>query len=169
MKSNEGVRKQLTIRPANGDDASAVARIYITSWNHGFGELMPQRSVTAELVERWRRDLSEPVPQRWWVAELRGLVVGFVGVGPSRDPIDPELGELDTIAVDPSCWRTGIGRRLMAVALRHLTADGYREAVLWTLSEYDRGQKFYEAVGWRPDGGVRGEGRQVRYRYVLAV
>jgi N-acetylglutamate synthase-like GNAT family acetyltransferase len=79
-----------------------------------------------------------PVPHRWWVAELRGSVVGFVGTGLSRDSI-PNLGELDTIAVDPSCWHTGIGQTLMSVALRYLTADGYREAVLWTLAGYERG------------------------------
>jgi N-acetylglutamate synthase-like GNAT family acetyltransferase len=121
---------------------------------------MPQRRVTAELVGRWRQDLIKPVPQRWWVAELKGSIVGFVGIGPSRDPLDPTLGELDTIAVDPSYWRTGIGRILMSVALQHLTADDYHEAVLWTLAGYKRGQNFYEAMGRSLDGGARGLGRR---------
>lgn len=155
--------EQLTVRPAKEDDAADIAHIYVRSWNSGFGELMPRRRVTAELVGRWRQDLVKPVPQRWWVAELKGSVVGFVGIGPSRDPLDPTLGELDTIAVDPSCWRTGVGRTLMFVALQHLAADGYHEAVLWTLAGYKRGQNFYEAMGWSPDGGVRDEGRQIRY------
>jgi hypothetical protein len=53
----------------------------------------------------------------------------------------------------------------MAVALPALADAGYRAAVLWTLANYARGQRFYEAMGWRLDGGVRDEGRQVRYRY----
>jgi GNAT superfamily N-acetyltransferase len=100
---------------------------------------------------------------------LNATVVGFVGIGPSRDPVDSALGELDTIAVRPDCWRRGVGHALMAVALEALADDGgYRAAILWTLAGYERGRAFYEATGWVLDGGLRDEGRQVRYRYPLA-
>ena len=91
-------------------------------------------------------------------------IAGFVGIGPSRDPVDKRLGEIDTIAVDPSHWRAGIGKALISVALRYLVADGYNEAVVWTVDGYDRGIAFYEAAGWRRDGGVRDGGRQIRFR-----
>jgi GNAT superfamily N-acetyltransferase len=156
-----------TIRRAGAADAPIVARIYVDSWNVGFEGLMPARELTTELVARWERALVAPVPHRWWVAEAGGSLAGFAGIGPSRDPIDLDLGELDTIALDPAWWRRGIGSALMAVAVGWLRVDGYREAVLWTLAGYQRGQRFYEAVGWRLDGGVRDEGRQVRYRRSL--
>ena len=53
----------------------------------------------------------------------------------------------------------------MFVALRHLVADGYDEAV-W-IEGYERGIAFYEAMRWRRDGGVRDEGRQIRFRQRL--
>src|SRR5438094_6921105 len=140
--------REPTIRVAEGKDATAVAQIYVDSWNLGFTDLMPQRQVDTNLVVRWRRDLVAPLPSRWWVAEQDGAIVGFTGIGPSRDPIDPEIGELDTIAVDPSMWRLGIGRALMSTALHSLMADGYREAVLWTLAGYEQGKRFYESMGW---------------------
>jgi hypothetical protein len=90
-----------TIRAAQVSDAETIAQIYVDSWNAGFVGLMTRRRVDTELVARWRRDISAPFPHRWWVAELAGVVVGFAGIGPSRDPIDPALCELDTIAVDP--------------------------------------------------------------------
>jgi len=65
-------------------------------------------------------------------------------------------GELDTLAVDPSMWRCGIGRALMSTALHSLMADGYREAVLWTLAGYERGKSFYASMDWHMDGGTRG-------------
>ena len=160
-------RDQLAIRAARAADAVEVARIYIDSWNAGFGDLMPHRTVTQELVARWQADLVKPERHRWWVAELDGAIVGFAGIGPSRDPVDPQLGELDTIAVEPSHWRSGIGQRLMSTAIEHLIADGYREAVVWTLANYPRGQRFYAATGWSLDGGTRDQGRQVRYRRSL--
>jgi GNAT superfamily N-acetyltransferase len=150
-------------------DATDVARIYIAAWNAGFAGLVPGRATSANLVERWRQELARPLPQRWWTAQLARSIVGFAGIGPSRDPRDPELGELDTIAVDPGKWRRGVGRSLMKTAVHQLAADGYREAVLWTFAGYERGHRFYEATGWRLDGGVRDEGRQLRYRIRLAI
>ena len=160
----------LTIRQATPADVDEVTRIYIDSWNAGFGELLSQadRMVTAELLERWGQDLARPIPHRWWVAERMGSIVGVVGIGPSRDPVDSQIGELDTIAVDTPYWRTGIGRALMSLALQYLDSDGYNEAIVWTVEGYERGIAFYEAMGWRRDGGVRDEGRQIRVRRNLA-
>lgn len=159
--------RTIRIRRAQSNDFHAIVRIYIQSWNIGFSKLMPEREITVDVVDRWALDLAKSFPHRWWVAEIGGSVAGFVGIGPSRDPIDPTIGELDTIAVDPALWRVGVGRKLMSAALEHLVADGYREAVLWTLANYERGQRFYEATGWRTDGGARDENRQVRYRHDL--
>jgi ribosomal protein S18 acetylase RimI-like enzyme len=158
---------QPTIRTAGASDASSIAQIYVDSWNMGFTGLMPARQLTAELIVRWERDVTVPFPHRWWVAEVDAALAGFVGIGPSRDPIDASLGELDTIAVAPSYWRRGIGRALLAMAMRYLHADGYRQAVLWTLANYAQGQRFYAAAGWKLDGGLRDAGRQVRFRYDL--
>ena len=57
---------------------------------------------------------------------------------------------------------------LFSVALRYLVADGYREAMLWTVEGYERGIAFYEAMGWDRDGGTRDNGRQVRFRLGLS-
>ena len=169
MKQETGIVLPATVRTAVTDDAGAVARIYVDSWNAGFGALLSRadRTVTPALVERWRRDLAEPVPHRWWVAECEGEIVGFAGIGPCRDPVDIRLGELDTIAVDPPNWRTGVGTALMSLATRYLVADGYREAIVWTVESYEQGIAFYEAMGWCRDGGTRDGGRQVRFRREL--
>ena len=128
----------------------------------------PNRTVTTELVERWRHDLVQPVPHRWWVAEDEGSIIGFAGIGPSRGPMDPQLGELYTIAIDPPYWRQGIGKALISLALQHLVSDGYREAILWTVEGYERGFAFYETMGWSRGGEVRDNGRQIRFRRDLA-
>lgn len=165
--SDSNNQPQPAIRTAGASDAGSIARIYVDSWNLGFTGLMPARELTDELIARWERDLRAPIPHRWWAAEVNAALVGFVGIGPSRDPIDPALGELDTIAIAPTHWRRGIGRALLTLAMGYLRADGYRQAVLWTLANYAQGQRFYEAAAWRLDGGIRDAGRQVRYCYDL--
>jgi GNAT superfamily N-acetyltransferase len=127
---------------------------------------MPAIAVDAGRVERWAGELGGG-PATWWVAEYGGVIVGLVGIGPSRDPIDPELGELDTIAVDPAHWRSGIGKVLMETAIEGLTEAGYPQAILWTLADYPQGQRFYESTGWHADGNTRDDGRQISFRRQL--
>jgi GNAT superfamily N-acetyltransferase len=101
--------------------------------------------------------LAEPSATRWWLAERGDDIVGFVGIGPSRDPIDPDLGKLDTIAVDPVAWRAGVGKALMSLAIEGLGSEGYRSAVLWTLSDYPQAESIYVATGWRISIGAIGD------------
>lgn len=154
------------LREATPADAEGLARVYVESWNEGFADLMPPRVLNPEHIARWSRDL-EVGPVRWCLAESAGSVVGFAGTGPSRDPVDPDLGELDTIAGAPSAWRQGVGRQLMESALDALRSAGYDQCILWTLADYEQGRTFYEATGWRSSGEVRDSGRQIAFRRVL--
>jgi len=155
------------IRSVLPADVEAVARIYVESANVGFRDLDKTRVLDSESVERWRSDLAAALPYRWWVATRDDVIVGFAGIGPSRDPVDSDLGELDTIGVEPRHWRTGVGRALMSNALRHLSTDGYREAIVWTLTDHPRGAGFYESTGWRSTGATRESGRHVCYAHAL--
>ena len=154
----------LQIRDARTEDGESVARIYIDSWNQGFGSLMRVRTLAQRNIDRWTERVVGSPPFHWWVATRNESIVGFAGICPSRDPVDPQLGELNTIAVDPEHWRTGVGAALMARVLEQLVADGYPEAILWTLENYPMGQQFYERMGWARDGGTRDNDRQIRYR-----
>jgi GNAT superfamily N-acetyltransferase len=158
-----GQSLELRIRAALPDDTENVVRIYVTASNAGFGSLMDKLEVTPKRLANWRADLSRPAPHRWWVAEVNGTIAGFAGIGPSRDPIDPAIGELDTIAIDPAYWRKGVGKQLMATVLRQLALDGYREAVVWTLADYEQGMHFYESTGWCLNGKARRDGREICY------
>ncbi len=48
------MQTDFVVRDASPDDAEAVARIYIDSWNAGFGHLMGKKEFDSELIERWR-------------------------------------------------------------------------------------------------------------------
>src|SRR6266508_3040865 len=158
---------ELKIRPAGPGDVDAIVRIYVDSWNAGFGPRMPAIEADAARIGRWRKALAKSSSTRWWLAERGAEIVGFVGIGPSRDPVDPSLGEIDTIAVDPRAWRTGVGKALMSVAFEGLRSAGYHSAVLWTLSDYPQAESFYVATGWRLNGAMRRDVQQVRYDHEL--
>ncbi|HYJ67721.1 MAG TPA: GNAT family N-acetyltransferase [Nocardioidaceae bacterium] len=156
----------IAVRAVEADDAPRLLQIYVESWNAGFGELMPHLVVDEDRISRWTTELTA-AQTRWWVAEFDGSIAGFVGIGPSRDPIDPQLGELDTIAVSPALWRKGIGSALMRTALDALADAGFTEAIVWTLAASDQGQAFYDSMGWTRDGRTRDDGDQVSFRHDL--
>ncbi len=156
----------LTLRPVAADDTDDVARIYIDSWNDGYGHLLGVREHTTERRDRWAVDLQD-ANVTWTVAELDGTIAGFCGIGASRDPVEAGLGELQTIAVDSPFWRRGVGSALMEVALGQLRRE-FDSAVLWTPSGYDRGHAFYRATGWTALGWLRDEGRQTAFAHDLA-
>ncbi len=152
----------VSIRTASASDAPSVAAVYVASWNAGFGDRLGHRDLDGTAVGRWAADLIG-ANDAWFVAELGDTVAGFAGLGPSRDPVDGTLGELDTIAVEPGYWRRGIGRALMDRCLSVL-AGRYAEAIVWTLAGYEPALRFYGATGWAPDGGSRAGGTQVSLR-----
>ena len=156
----------IELRPPTTADVDDIARIYIDSWNDGYGHLLGVREHSAERRDRWAADLSD-ASVTWTVAELDGVVAGFCGVGASRDPVRAGLGELQTIAVDSPFWRRGVGSALMATALDQLRSD-FESAVLWTPSGYDRGHAFYGATGWSALGRTRDDARQTAFAHDLA-
>ena len=151
----------VVLRRATPEDAPVIARIYIESWNKGFGHLMGLRKLSQDVVDRWALDLRSGAAE-WIVAERDDAIVGFVGVCPSRDPADPELGEVNTIAVDPTTWESGVGRTLMDEAVRVLR-ERFKAAVVWTPADYERGHGFYRATGWAPLGSSRAGGQEVAF------
>ena len=85
------------IRPGTPDDAEGVARVHVETWQAAYAHALPPEQLQAlsleEAVERCRR--RPPT----FVAERGGEIMGFVGVGSSRDPGTD--GELFAIYVHP--------------------------------------------------------------------
>lgn len=162
------------MRPATHDDADAIGRIHADTWRAAYTGVIPEAAFDIEARQRsWRDAFAREWPPASvvFVAELDDLVVGFAGVGASRE--DAEVGELHTIYVDASRWGTGIGRALLERAEGSMRASGFHEAILWVLEGNERAERFYRASGWAHDGGRKvdefqgAELTELRYRKPL--
>ena len=168
----------VTIRPARPDEADAIAALRLRSWLVAYRGVVPDgfldylASMFDEHVLLLRARLLDPKPEeRWWVAERAGALVGFSITGPTRDN-DPthEVGEVQSIYLDPQFIGTGAGRPLFTHSVDELLQRGYRPLTLWVMERNTRARAFYEAAGWRPDGAIKEEERPggitcaVRYR-----
>lgn len=164
------------MRRARPDDAEAIASVHVRSWQQAYRGQVPDEYLAGlDITTRagwWRRELEvTPAERSPWLADSDAGVAGFVASGPTRDEGGSgRTAEIQAIYVDPDCWNRGIGRDLLSHAERDLSTAGYDEAILWCLIGNQQARRFYEAAGWRTDGGTQTitlggrELEEVRYR-----
>jgi ribosomal protein S18 acetylase RimI-like enzyme len=151
-----------TLRPARPDDADAVARVHVRTWQAAYRGLLPDGyldSLRAE--ERARRynfgSLDPRLPATIVAVDSASAIVGFATTAPARDAECVGSGELAALHVDPDAWGRGIGQALVVAARAQLVERGFEDAILWVLVGNARAQRFYRADGWLPDGARRTE------------
>jgi GNAT superfamily N-acetyltransferase len=170
------------IREASIDDAEAVARVdvdsHVAAYRPLFGETYLEGGSPERMAERWRLLLAQDPSvaygkEHWFVAvdaQAADGVIGYIGVGPSRDDDAMGLGEVRALYVHPDAWRQGAGRQLLDAGLAALREDGFEEAMLWVLEDNAQGRAFYAKQGWSLDEARRTLQREdasfgeVRYR-----
>jgi ribosomal protein S18 acetylase RimI-like enzyme len=169
----------LKIRGAGPEDAPDIATLHVRAWRAAYPGIVPDevlaRLSIPDRSARWREQLADgPEQQRTLVAEDQGAVVGFVAMGPNRDPFaDPGTAEVYAIYVDPELWGRGIGSSLLARGVEELRGAGHPSATLWVLAANEPARRFYESRGWEADGSTKlypagdVELAEVRYRIEL--
>jgi ribosomal protein S18 acetylase RimI-like enzyme len=151
------------VRQARDEDVPALVRLHVRAWQWTYRGHIPDwyldgLSQTITQREAWRRaKLQRPDPhERTWIVTVEGQVAGFTDTGPSRDAdAAPGVAEVYSIHVDPAFVRQGLGRLLLATAVDDLRERGYHRATLWVLETNERARRFYEAIGWAPDGTTK--------------
>ncbi|MEU7756636.1 GNAT family N-acetyltransferase [Micromonospora sp. NPDC049101] len=153
----------LTIRREEPDDAEAVARVHVHGWQAGYAGFMPDEVLQRLNVAAWaqrRRDVGTADPEHPFttlLGEVDGLVVGFTTFGPyrrnqDRDDLDPTVGEVVALYVEPACWGDGTAVALLSAARVGLGERGWTEYHAWVLADNRRARRFGERAGLSADG-----------------
>lgn len=168
----------VTVRPATAADEAAITDLHARCIGDAFaGRYIPPAEERAARQSGWAGLIGSPHPRHaLLVAEHAGHVVGFVAVGPARDPDRDSAtsAELRVILLDARERGLGLGSALVAAAERAMRQSGFSHAALWVLPENAQAVRCYERCGWRADGTERitdfGESkiRSVRYERPLA-
>jgi GNAT superfamily N-acetyltransferase len=165
------------LRPAEPNDAVAVAGVHVRSWQVAYRGLLPDGYLDGlrpeERAQRYTFDRVDAQQPETLVALLHGEIRGFATLRPVPDPDVASVGELCGLYVDPSWWGKGIGTSLLAAVRARLVERGFSVAILWVLIGNTRARKIYSMDGWVCDGSSRVEevwgvmANEVRYRRIL--
>lgn len=133
----------IVLRPARPGDLGWVlerhAVLYAEEqgWSTGFAAL------TAEIIASYLKN-ADPRFDACWIAECDGRNVGTVMV--VRE--DERTARLRLLLVEPAARGRGLGRMLVAEAIRFARQAGYGGMVLWTNHVLTTARRVYEDAGF---------------------
>lgn len=138
------------IRPARLEDAAAIARAHVLSWQHTYRGVVPQAYLDALSVqaktEEWVTRLQ--APQRIvHVAEVGGNAVGFAAGGKQRSEIPGYTAELFAVYLLPEHQGRMLGRALVEATARDLATQSHAAMLAWVLARNPGARRFYERLG----------------------
>ena len=130
----------LVLRQANTIDAYEIARIHVKAWQSAYLGMIPDSYLQSLDVDQrarnWEKILESSIEgNQTIVAEIDGVIVGFIGIGPSRESGELNLAEVFAIYVDPINQNLGVGSNLMKGEIQILKDHRFRGAMLWVLDQ----------------------------------
>jgi GNAT superfamily N-acetyltransferase len=119
----------MLLRPAEPNDAIAVARVHVRSWQAAYRTLMPDDYLDQlrpeDRAQRYAFDSPDPLQPWTIVAAEAGMIHGFATTAPACDPDLLGQGELCALYVDPDQWGRGLGVALVSAARTRLSISDF--------------------------------------------
>jgi ribosomal protein S18 acetylase RimI-like enzyme len=150
----------MNLRRAEAIDAEKCARVHVAAWQAAYRGLVPEEFLAGFTLEKRSaafRTALENHTEETYLLEQGDEPVAILTIGPNRDEdLDPVVdGELWGIYISPGWWRRRIGWQLVDEAEHILGMRGYGRVILWVFEKNHDARRFYEAMGYRPDGAEK--------------
>jgi ribosomal protein S18 acetylase RimI-like enzyme len=140
------------IRVARASDEAQLVRLDRLSWSpqSGFPSVIQQAGAVFFL--------TESPPQSFLVAEIDGVVVGYIRLGsPLPLPENAHVIAVLGLAVAPAARRRGVASALLAAAEERARSRGARKLSLRTFSTNPDAIRLYTRFGFHREGLLRAE------------
>jgi ribosomal protein S18 acetylase RimI-like enzyme len=148
-----------SVRKATADDAGAIGRIRVDSWRATYAGIVPAHLLdgmeASAFAERLAPRLGALDHGIFVTTTRAGVIRGFAIAASCRDEDAAGEGEVQAIYLAPEARGQGVGGPLLEAACAWLADQGLETVVLWVLIANAPAQRFYERLGFVPDGAAR--------------
>jgi len=106
----------------------------------------------AETLREWYREFLEQDEEKLWIASVDGVAVGFVSATRRVREANVFLRgrEFNSLTVEPSFRRRGIGRLLLQAAIAEGRAQGFETVELSTWWFNEDARVAFQKLGFEP-------------------
>ena len=146
-----------SFRGARVADAAVIDRIFDTSFCDTFAHLYSSEDLESFRssfgIAGWEKELEDP-RFAFRIAEVEGVPVGYLKLGPMKLPVEPNGRALllDQLYVLKGHHGTGIAQALMDWALEEARSRGANELYLTVYIDNHRARAFYDRYGFEAVG-----------------
>ena len=117
----------ITIRDFTPDDLEAITRIYSRHVLHGTATFEETPPTIEEMLERFRKIRALGLP--WLTGEVDGETVGYAYADRFRERSAYRFTLENSVYIEPTHLRRGVGRALMRELIARCEALGYRQMI----------------------------------------
>jgi L-amino acid N-acyltransferase YncA len=147
----------VSIRPATSADVPAITRIYAEAVKHGTASFELEPPDETEMSRRMQTLIDGGYP--YVVAEIGGALAGYAYAGPYRPRPAYRFSVEDSIYIDQSAQRRGVGRVLLEHLIEECERRGFRQMVaVIGDSAQTPSIELHRALGFRMIGAVENVG-----------
>ena len=133
------------------DDVMAISHVYEESWKSAYKGLIPQTYLEEIPKGHWANALKSGIWKN--ILMLDGeKIIGTSAYCAARDEKLNGYGEIVSIYFLPDYMGKGYGKLLFKEVLNRLHIEGYKDIYLWVLEGNNRAIRFYEKLGFKPNG-----------------
>ena len=142
----------VTIREAVPEDIEEIIDTHARAWHAAYPGLLPDEFLAAtgrDYFEKlWKRQISGDCPDKGYVAEMNGRIVGIMRCGPDSGG-EPGAGELHQVYLVPEVHGLGIGKALIKKSMQVLSGMGYKSMNILVVAANDKACGAYVRGGAR--------------------
>jgi len=140
-------------------DIPRKAEIHVFGWRSAYrgivsDEHLFKNMLVSKDIERFSKDENLYVIKNSFVYD-DGIIKAILTIGPCRDEDKPNSFELWGIYVDPFFQRQGVGSQMVEFCEKIAVERGFNEVCIWVLEKNTNARKFYEKLGYNPDGASK--------------
>jgi 3-deoxy-manno-octulosonate cytidylyltransferase (CMP-KDO synthetase) len=145
-------QQKISYRQANNNDAPAIAKVQVESWQKSFAGIVPQEFLdnmtVAERTKAFEERFGDPNYKMFVAENDKDKIVGFADFGKARESSFEFEAELYAIYLLSEFQGKGIGENLFRLCQKEMIAEGFDSMYLMALkvSPY---KSFYEKMGGR--------------------